>query len=104
VKRTIETAERHSIGGSIDDRRMAPSDEPVSADQGGLIWAPRVTPPAYRVLARKYRPSSFEDLIRPGRRGPHRLQRVETRTDSQAWILTSVRGWENHDARILARA
>jgi DNA polymerase-3 subunit gamma/tau len=59
----------------------------------------------YRVLARKYRPSSFDDLI-----GQEALVRTisnafETGRIPQAWILTGVRGvGKTTTARILARA
>ncbi|MBR0691562.1 DNA polymerase III subunit gamma/tau [Bradyrhizobium manausense] len=74
----------------------APPD-PVSAGQAGN--AP------YRVLARKYRPSSFDDLI-----GQEAVVRTvsnafETGRIPQAWILTGVRGvGKTTTARILARA
>lgn len=74
----------------------APSD-PDSAGQAGN--AP------YRVLARKYRPSSFDDLI-----GQEAVVRTvsnafETGRIPQAWILTGVRGvGKTTTARILARA
>jgi DNA polymerase-3 subunit gamma/tau len=82
-----------------------PPDEPDSARQGGsgLGGAPAATP--YRVLARKYRPSSFEDLI-----GQDAVVRTvsnafETGRIPQAWILTGVRGvGKTTTARILARA
>ena len=59
----------------------------------------------YRVLARKYRPTSFENLI-----GQEALVRTvsnafETGRIPQAWILTGVRGvGKTTTARILARA
>lgn len=59
----------------------------------------------YRVLARKYRPSGFEDLI-----GQDAVVRTvsnafETGRIPQAWILTGVRGvGKTTTARILARA
>ena len=59
----------------------------------------------YRVLARKYRPSSFDDLI-----GQDAVVRTvsnafETGRIPQAWILTGVRGvGKTTTARILARA
>ncbi|KYH01936.1 DNA polymerase III subunit gamma/tau [Bradyrhizobium sp. DOA1] len=70
---------------------------PDSAGQAGN------TP--YRVLARKYRPSSFDDLI-----GQEAVVRTvsnafETGRIPQAWILTGVRGvGKTTTARILARA
>jgi DNA polymerase-3 subunit gamma/tau len=60
---------------------------------------------AYRVLARKYRPATFADLI-----GQEAMVRTvsnafETGRIPQAWILTGVRGvGKTTTARILARA
>jgi DNA polymerase-3 subunit gamma/tau len=60
---------------------------------------------AYRVLARKYRPSTFADLI-----GQDAMVRTisngfETGRIPQAWVLTGVRGvGKTTTARILARA
>ncbi|MEX0407560.1 DNA polymerase III subunit gamma/tau [Aquibium sp. LZ166] len=60
---------------------------------------------AYRVLARKYRPASFSDLI-----GQEPLVRTLTNAFAanriaQAWMLTGVRGvGKTTTARILARA
>src|ERR1700675_406686 len=84
----------------------APPDHPDGANQGGfaLGGAPDAAKP-YRVLARKYRPSSFEDLI-----GQEAMVRTvsnafETGRIPQAWILTGVRGvGKTTTARILARA
>jgi DNA polymerase-3 subunit gamma/tau len=81
----------------------APSDRPDSAGQSGLDAGAAARP--YRVLARKYRPSSFDDLI-----GQDALVRTisnafETHRIPQAWILTGVRGvGKTTTARILARA
>jgi DNA polymerase III subunit gamma/tau len=75
------------------DRRAGP-------DEGA-----RPVAPAYRVLARKYRPATFEDLI-----GQEAMVRTlsnafETGRVPQAWILTGVRGvGKTTTARILARA
>jgi len=71
-----------------------PGSVPAEAPAGG-----------YRVLARKYRPASFEDLI-----GQEPMVRTisnafETGRIPQAWILTGVRGvGKTTTARILARA
>ena len=62
-------------------------------------------PKNYRVLARKYRPSGFDDLI-----GQEAMVRTvsnafETGRIPQAWILTGIRGvGKTTTARILARA
>ena len=71
-----------------------PGSAPAEAPAGG-----------YRVLARKYRPASFDDLI-----GQEPMVRTisnafETGRIPQAWILTGVRGvGKTTTARILARA
>src|SRR5690242_140205 len=73
----------------------APPDKPDGAEAAK----------PYRVLARKYRPSSFDDLI-----GQEAMVRTvsnafETGRIPQAWILTGVRGvGKTTTARILARA
>jgi DNA polymerase-3 subunit gamma/tau len=87
-----------------------PPNDPDSAHQGGFDLGAGQTPPAgpaahYRVLARKYRPASFDDLI-----GQEAVVRTvsnafETGRIPQAWILTGVRGvGKTTTARILARA
>jgi len=74
-------------------------------DQGGFDLDAASGAKPYRVLARKYRPSSFEDLI-----GQDAVVRTvsnafETGRIPQAWILTGVRGvGKTTTARILARA
>lgn len=85
---------------------MTDAGAPPPEDQGGfdLGGAPDAAKP-YRVLARKYRPSSFDDLI-----GQEAMVRTvsnafETGRIPQAWILTGVRGvGKTTTARILARA
>jgi DNA polymerase-3 subunit gamma/tau len=83
-----------------------PDDQ--DAHQGGFDLGGDQKPAAvapYRVLARKYRPSSFDDLI-----GQEAVVRTvsnafETGRIPQAWILTGVRGvGKTTTARILARA
>jgi DNA polymerase-3 subunit gamma/tau len=77
-------------------------NDPVGFDLGAT-QAAAGTP--YRVLARKYRPASFDDLI-----GQEAMVRTlsnafETGRIPQAWILTGVRGvGKTTTARILARA
>jgi DNA polymerase-3 subunit gamma/tau len=86
--------------------KSSDDSDPDSSWQGGfdLGGAPQAGKP-YRVLARKYRPSSFEDLI-----GQDAVVRTvsnafETGRIPQAWILTGVRGvGKTTTARILARA
>jgi DNA polymerase III subunit gamma/tau len=60
---------------------------------------------AYRVLARKYRPASFADLIGQDAMVRTISNAFETGRIPQAWILTGVRGvGKTTTARILARA
>ncbi len=84
----------------------APPSKPDGAEQSGFdLGSQPGAPKPYRVLARKYRPSSFEDLI-----GQDAVVRTvsnafETGRIPQAWILTGVRGvGKTTTARILARA
>ncbi len=76
-----------------------------TAPAGGLALSQGEAAKPYRVLARKYRPSSFDDLI-----GQEAMVRTvsnafETGRIPQAWILTGVRGvGKTTTARILARA
>ena len=92
----------------IDDSAQGPDDVPPEG--GGLFGAAPaklVEPanPAYRVLARKYRPSRFEDLI-----GQQPMVRTLSNAFDlgrihQAYMLTGVRGvGKTTTARILARA
>ena len=75
---------------------------PGAPPAGGPVTAPRG---GYRVLARKYRPATFDDLI-----GQEAMVRTisnafETGRIPQAWILTGVRGvGKTTTARIIARA
>jgi DNA polymerase-3 subunit gamma/tau len=82
------------------------NDAITSPPEPGLSLAAAPTPPAsYRVLARKYRPATFDDLI-----GQEAMVRTvsnafESGRIPQAWILTGVRGvGKTTTARILARA
>jgi DNA polymerase III subunit gamma/tau len=66
-----------------------------------------VTTPAqpYRVLARKYRPSTFADLIGQDAMVRTISNAFEANRIPQAWVLTGVRGvGKTTTARILARA
>src|SRR3954471_1637604 len=59
----------------------------------------------YRVLARKYRPSNFDDLIGQDAMVRTISNAFESGRIPQAWILTGVRGvGKTTTARILARA
>jgi DNA polymerase-3 subunit gamma/tau len=94
----------------MTDAGMLPPDEPqagldIAGTSGGPSGAAAAAATPYRVLARKYRPGSFDDLI-----GQEALVRTvsnafETGRIPQAWILTGVRGvGKTTTARILARA
>jgi DNA polymerase III subunit gamma/tau len=83
------------------------NDATTRDDPGGpglSLTAPdRATP--YRVLARKYRPASFDDLIGQDAMVRTISNAFETGRIPQAWILTGVRGvGKTTTARILARA
>src|SRR5215475_9338119 len=77
---------------------------PGIGEPSGLDQRPGATG-GYRVLARKYRPQTFDDLI-----GQNAMVRTLTNAFAsgripQAWILTGVRGvGKTTTARILARA
>jgi DNA polymerase-3 subunit gamma/tau len=63
------------------------------------------SPGSYRVLARKYRPSTFDDLIGQDSMVRTVSNAFEAGRIPQAWILTGVRGvGKTTTARILARA
>ncbi len=89
---------------------MTDETGPIDHDEPGLPGLPPAPAPApataaYRVLARKYRPQSFDDLI-----GQEAMVRTiangfEAGRIPQAWMLTGVRGvGKTTTARILARA
>jgi len=83
----------------------ASSDRPDSDNQAGFALGAAPAAKPYRVLARKYRPSSFDDLIGQGALVRTISNAFETGRIPQAWILTGVRGvGKTTTARILARA
>jgi len=62
-------------------------------------------PPAYRVLARKYRPGSFAGLIGQQAMVQTLANAIKRDRLAQAWLLTGVRGvGKTSTARIIARA
>jgi DNA polymerase III subunit gamma/tau len=85
---------------------LMPPNDPQSAHQGGFdLGGPPEAGKHYRVLARKYRPSSFDDLIGQDAMVRTVSNAFETGRIPQAWILTGVRGvGKTTTARILARA
>src|SRR4051795_1585657 len=85
------------------------NDATPSAPEPGLDLgaapAPAGQGASYRVLARKYRPSTFADLIGQDAMVRTVSNAFETGRIPQAWILTGVRGvGKTTTARILARA
>ncbi|MSP43336.1 MAG: DNA polymerase III subunit gamma/tau [Alphaproteobacteria bacterium] len=79
-------------------------DEPALGLGGGGTALKSASAPAYRVLARKYRPRSFAELI--GQEAMVRTLRnaIESGRLAHAFILTGVRGvGKTTTARILAR-
>jgi DNA polymerase-3 subunit gamma/tau len=87
------------------DMAGATSDDQPGFELGGTPGSAAGSPAGYRVLARKYRPATFGDLI-----GQEAMVRTisnsfEAGRVPQAWILTGVRGvGKTTTARILARA
>ncbi|MGI6245976.1 MAG: DNA polymerase III subunit gamma/tau [Pseudochelatococcus sp.] len=74
----------------------------VSRPDGAVTASPNA---AYRVLARKYRPRSFGDLIGQDAMVRTLSNAFEAGRIPQAWMLTGVRGvGKTTTARILARA
>ena len=79
--------------------------DPPTTGMGLFGDAAPIAAVPYRVLARKYRPTSFEDLI-----GQEAMIRILRRAFAQgriahAWMLTGVRGvGKTTTARIIARA
>ncbi|MGJ0396658.1 MAG: DNA polymerase III subunit gamma/tau [Methylocystis sp.] len=89
----------------MDHEHDPPRPSPAPDDGPSLFGADQAPPTAYRVLARKYRPTSFADLI-----GQEPMVRTlenafELNRIHQAYLLTGVRGvGKTTTARILARA
>ncbi len=89
-----------------DDLPPPPPDGPGLFGESLPVQAPPPEPaPAYRVLARKYRPTRFDDLI--GQEAMVRILRNAFATNrvAHAFMLTGVRGvGKTTTARIIARA
>ncbi len=74
----------------------------LMVDQGAV--KPAADDGAYRVLARKYRPRTFEDLVGQEPMVQTLENAFDTGRIAQAWMLTGVRGvGKTTTARILAR-
>src|SRR3974390_759373 len=82
------------------------SSDAASQSEPGLAQGGRMSgESSYRVLARKYRPTTFADLIGQDAMVRTVSNAFETARIPQAWILTGVRGvGKTTTARILARA
>ncbi len=93
------------MSGLLDDTlpEPLPSGPGLFGEPAAPMPAPAATP--YRVLARKYRPTTFDDLI-----GQEAMVRILRNAFAQnrvahAWMLTGVRGvGKTTTARIIARA
>src|SRR6476646_395523 len=103
LRETIRVADRSMTDAGAP---LMPPNDPDNSHQAGFdLGGPPEAGKHYRVLARKYRPASFDDLI-----GQDAVVRTvsnafETGRIPQAWILTGVRGvGKTTTARILARA
>ena len=71
----------------------------------GLELPAAVPAPAYRVLARKYRPATFDSLLGQAAMVQTLGNAIARGRLAQAWLLTGVRGvGKTTTARILARA
>ncbi len=83
----------------------APKSHTASEPVAGALDLGDAPARSYRVLARKYRPASFDDLIGQDAMVRTISNAFETGRIPQAWILTGVRGvGKTTTARILARA
>jgi DNA polymerase-3 subunit gamma/tau len=100
--RLVIMASVAAAGGTMSEAAEAGAG---AAAQPGFDLAPaRPDAAAYRVLARKYRPATFEDLIGQDAMVRTISNAFETGRIPQAWILSGVRGvGKTTTARILAR-
>src|SRR5262245_34382861 len=89
----------------MSDAKKREKTRTPAAEAGPEPGAGTVAEGSYRVLARKYRPGSFEDLIGQDAMVRTISNAFETGRIPQAWILTGVRGvGKTTTARIVARA
>ena len=77
----------------MDETHGTFPDEPGLPGMPAAASAPAATP--YRVLARKYRPKDFDDLIGQGAMVRTLANAFEAGRIPQAWMLTGVRGVEH---------
>jgi DNA polymerase-3 subunit gamma/tau len=96
---------REAMDDNLSDAPPDPAEEPGFDLLGGEAKPPAAREQGYQVLARKYRPATFDDLI-----GQEAMVRTlsnafETGRIAHAFMLTGVRGvGKTTTARILARA
>ena len=84
---------------------MSISEAMKNSEPGLGIAGPSLSDGSYRVLARKYRPATFDDLIGQDAMVRTISNAFERGRIPQAWLLTGVRGvGKTTTARILARA
>ena len=84
---------------------MSDAEGTNQSEPGLALGGQGASDASYRVLARKYRPASFDDLIGQDAMVRTVSNAFETARIPQAWILTGVRGvGKTTTARILARA
>jgi len=96
-----------SRAGSYDGNEREKMNEARGriASKGKVRESTSASETGYRVLARKYRPSTFEDLIGQEAMVKTLTNAFESGRIAQAYILTGVRGvGKTTTARILARA
>src|SRR3984957_4756439 len=89
-------------------KKSAEADETGADDNEAGLW-PEIpaaaAPPGYRVLARKYRPTTFEQLIGQEAMVKTLTNAIDSNRLPHAWMLTGVRGiGKTTTARIIARA
>jgi DNA polymerase-3 subunit gamma/tau len=101
-KRKDSKHEDPGRGGGPDGIMSDAADRP---EPGLALGGEAAAAASYRVLARKYRPATFDDLIGQDAMVRTVSNAFETARIPQAWILTGVRGvGKTTTARILARA
>ena len=99
-----ERSEARGFGGLAPNAAHAATYKQTWAARLHPLYPPTIVPPMYRVLARKYRPQNFDDLI-----GQQVLVRTLTNAFASgriahAFILTGIRGiGKTTTARIIAR-
>ncbi|MBC7521547.1 MAG: DNA polymerase III subunit gamma/tau, partial [Sandarakinorhabdus sp.] len=82
-----------------------PDDDDIAFPGLDLPAEAPAAAPAYRVLARKYRPASFDALLGQEAMVQTLANAIARNRLAQAWLLTGVRGvGKTSTARIIAKA